>query len=47
MKYLSVNIVPVCFLLLAAFLVWMKSDGWGWCIFGAIITHVSIREIKP
>jgi hypothetical protein len=38
MRIIGYNIVPICFLALAAFMIWMKTDGWGWCIFGAIIT---------
>lgn len=41
MRYIGYNIVPICLLSLAAFLIYMKTDGWGWCIFGAIITTVS------
>ena len=41
MRFIGYNIVPICFLALAAFLVWMQVEGWRWCIFGAIMTAVS------
>lgn len=40
MKFIGYNIVPICLLALAAMFIHMKSDGWGWCVFGAIITCV-------
>lgn len=46
MKYLFYNIVPVAFLGLAAFLIYMKTGGWGWCIFGAIVTVSSPPKDK-
>ena len=40
MKFIGYNIVPICLLALAAFLIYLDRDGWGWCIFGAIILSV-------
>lgn len=47
MKY--VFIVPICFILLAGVFVLKGMDGWGWCIFAAILTTattVSYKEEK-
>lgn len=40
MRFIGYNIVPICLLVLAAFLIHMKTDGWWWCIFGAIMLAV-------
>ena len=39
MKLIEYNIVPICFLSLAAFLAWMQKDYYGWCIFLAFLTY--------
>ena len=46
MKYLILNIVSILFLLLAGFIVWLDRDGWGWCIFGAIICQTDFAFRK-
>lgn len=38
MKQLTNNIVPICFIALAAYFVYLGIEGWGWCIFGGIMT---------
>lgn len=38
MKDLFDNIVPICLIILAGFMIYTKTPGWGWCVFGAIIT---------
>lgn len=38
MKYLSYNIMPIAFLLMAVFLAYNGLEYWGWCIFCALIT---------
>jgi len=40
MRYIGYNIIAICFLALAAFMIHTKTPGWGWCVFGAIITTV-------
>lgn len=42
MKHLIVNIVPVFFILLAAYILYLGRDGWGWCLFCAVLTVTSI-----
>lgn len=46
MRFIGYNIVSICLLILAAFLIYMKTDGWGWCIFGAIMLAVDVRELN-
>lgn len=38
MDLIAANIVPLAFILAAAVIGASGHDGWGWCIFGAIIT---------
>jgi len=40
MKVLAYNSVPICLLILAAFLAHHDKKGWGWCIVGAIVLTV-------
>lgn len=42
MKYYT--LLSVCFLILAGFLAYFDKDGYGWCIFGAIIGGVNISD---
>lgn len=37
MKYLAKALLSIAFLALAAFLIHKGMDGWGWCMFCAII----------
>lgn len=46
MRFIRYNIAPIFLLVLAAFLIHMKTDGWGWCIFGAIMLAVDVRELN-
>ena len=41
MNFIGYNIISICLIALAAFLIYLGKDGWGWCIFGAIILAVS------
>jgi len=34
-------IVPVCFIALAAYLIYLNRDGWGWCLLLALFTSPS------
>jgi hypothetical protein len=43
MKLIYHNALSICFLILAGFLAYHNKDGWGWCVFGAIVNGVSIR----
>lgn len=45
MKYVNNNIVSICFLVLAGFLAYLNKDGFGWCIFGALITFKTTKTI--
>jgi uncharacterized BrkB/YihY/UPF0761 family membrane protein len=46
MKFIAYNALPICFLLLAGFIFYLgKTEGWGWCIFGAVVTAV-IPHVK-
>jgi hypothetical protein len=38
MKFLWYNIFPICCLALVGYIISMKADGWGWCLFIAVIT---------
>jgi hypothetical protein len=40
MRFIGYNIVPICLLAIAALLIWKEMGGWGWCVFGAIISAV-------
>ena len=39
MDEIKENIVPILLLILGGFLAYMQMEGWGWCVFGAIITR--------
>lgn len=43
MKILSANIVSILFIVLAAYFVHEKQEGWGWCIFAAVICTASVE----
>ena len=40
MKFVSYNVVPLCLIALAAFLIFLNKDGWGWCIAAAFLLAV-------
>jgi hypothetical protein len=40
MKFISYNIVAICFIALAAVFVILNRDGWGWCMLCALITTI-------
>lgn len=40
MKWISFNIVSICLLALAAYLIHLNRSGWGWCVFAAILLAV-------
>ena len=42
MKIIFYNIVAISFVALAAFMIWQKSEGWGWAMLCALITQVSV-----
>lgn len=44
MKYLLINLVPIAFIACAALLALNGLDGWGWCLFLALITTHSFRD---
>lgn len=46
MNFIGYNIIPILLLFLAAFLIYLNKDGWGWCIFGAIICCVTPSSKK-
>ena len=41
MNFIGYNIIPIFLIILAAFLIYLDKDGWGWCIFGAIVLSVT------
>ena len=41
MKILFAQIVALGFIALAAYLIYLNRDGWGWCVFCAVLTCVS------
>lgn len=46
MRVLTINIIPICFLILAGFLSYFDKSGSGWCIFGAIVCYVYPENIR-
>ena len=40
MKYLAYNIIPLCLIGLATYLIYLNRSGWGWLIFAAILLAV-------
>lgn len=40
MKIIAYNIIPMCLIGLAAYLVYMERGGWGWVILAAVILAV-------
>lgn len=40
MRLLAYNVVPVCLIALGAWLAYLETGGWGWCIIGAVLTSV-------
>jgi hypothetical protein len=42
MKMIYYNALSICFLILAGFLAYFDKDGYGWCIFGAIVCGVTV-----
>lgn len=44
LQILMYNLVAIGLLILAGLIIWLDRDGWGWCVFGAIITSVVPRS---
>jgi len=40
MKWIAYNIVALAFIVLAGLLIYLNRDGWGWCIFCALLCAV-------
>lgn len=40
---LAANIVPLAFIILAGYIIHLGRDGWGWCLFLALLTISSIK----
>lgn len=40
MKWIAYNFLSICFILFAAYLVYLDKSGWGWLIFCALISCV-------
>lgn len=38
MKQVWNNIIPILLILLGGFLAYLDRDGWGWCVFAALLT---------
>ena len=41
MKGIGYNIVSICLLAIAAYLIYLDREGWGWCVFAALLVSVS------
>jgi hypothetical protein len=37
MKFVWLNFIPILLIALAAYLIYLNRDGWGWCVFGAVL----------
>ena len=43
MKWIAFNIISLAFIILAGWIIYLNREGWGWCIFGAIISQRTIE----
>jgi hypothetical protein len=41
MKWIYYNIVAVCLVALAAYLIYQDKEGWGWVVFAALCVTVT------
>lgn len=40
MRFIAYNFVSICLIGLAAYLIYLNRDGWGWVVFAAILVAV-------
>ena len=40
MKFVWYNLIPILLIILSVYLIYLNRDGWGWCVFGAIVCTV-------